>query len=149
MPPLYENDDIKNKVEAFAGAKVLEISRGGTAKHERSLAFKAVKEELMATFPEDTTEEDLALAKRTYEDLMYYTVRNMILDESRRLDGRKLDEVRPLIMETDILPSPHGSALFTRGETQSLTTATLGTKNDEMLIETAGTSEYKNLLPAL
>ncbi|PSK90098.1 polyribonucleotide nucleotidyltransferase [Taibaiella chishuiensis] len=139
----YENEEIKNKVEAFAGARVLEISRAGTGKHERSGAFKTLKEELMATFDEETPEEDIALAKRVYEDLMYYTVRNMILDESRRLDGRKLDEVRPLEMETDILPSPHGSALFTRGETQSLTTATLGTKNDEMLIETAGTSEYK------
>src|SRR5690606_12122810 len=57
------------------------------------------------------------------------------------LDGRKLDEVRPLIMETDLLPSPHGSALFTRGETQSLTTVTLGTKDDELLIETAGDSK--------
>lgn len=143
IAPLYENEEVKNKVEAFAAARVLEISRGGTAKHERSNAYKTVKEELMATFPEDTPEEDLALAKRVYEDLMYYTVRNMILDEGRRLDGRKLDEVRPLEMETDILPSPHGSALFTRGETQSLTTATLGTKDDEMLIETAGTSAYK------
>lgn len=143
IAPLYENEEVKNKVEAFAAARVLEISRGGTAKHERSSAYKAVKEELMATFPEDTPEEDLALAKRVYEDLMYYTVRNMILDEGRRLDGRKLDEVRPLEMETNILPSPHGSALFTRGETQSLTTATLGTKDDEMLIETAGTSEYR------
>ncbi len=143
IAPLYENEEVKNKVEAFAAARVLEISRGGTAKHERSNAYKAVKEELMASFPEDTPEEDLVLAKRMYEDLMYYTVRNMILDEGRRLDGRKLDEVRPLEMETNILPAPHGSALFTRGETQSLTTATLGTKDDEMLIETAGTSEYK------
>jgi polyribonucleotide nucleotidyltransferase len=144
IAPLYENETVKSKVEAFAAARMLEISRGGTAKHERSDLYKALKEELMATFGEETPEEDIALAKRLFEDMQYYTVRNMILDEGRRLDGRKLDEVRPLIMETDILPSPHGSALFTRGETQSLTTATLGTKDDEMLIETAGTSEYKN-----
>jgi polyribonucleotide nucleotidyltransferase len=139
----YSNEEVKNKVEAFAAARVLEISRGGTAKHERSDAYKTLKEELMATFDGETSDEDKAYAKAVYEDLMYYTVRNMILDEGRRLDGRKLDEVRPLEMETNILPSPHGSALFTRGETQSLTTATLGTKDDEMLIETAGTSDYK------
>jgi len=143
IAPLYENEEIKNKVEAFAAARMLEISRGGTAKHERGSLYKALKEELMATFDAETPEEDLALAKRLFEDLQYYTVRNMILDEGRRLDGRKLDEVRPLVMETDILPSPHGSALFTRGETQSLTTATLGTKDDELLVETAGTSEYR------
>ncbi len=139
----YENEEIKNKVEAFAGARVLEISRGGTGKHERSNAYKVVKEELMASFPEDTPDEDLALAKRVYEDLMFYTVRNMILDEGRRLDGRRLDEVRPLEMEVDYLPSPHGAALFTRGETQALSTVTLGTKDDEMLVETAGTSVYR------
>lgn len=139
----YANETIKNQVEAFAAARMLEISRGGTAKHERSDAYKLLKDELMATFTEETPVEDIAYAKSVFEDLQYHTVRNMILDEGRRLDGRKLDEVRQLEMETDILPSPHGSALFTRGETQSLTTATLGTKDDEMLIETAGTSEYK------
>jgi polyribonucleotide nucleotidyltransferase len=139
----YANETIKNQVEAFAAARMLDISRGGTAKHERSDAYKLLKDELMATFTEETPAEDIAYAKSVFEDLQYHTVRNMILDEGRRLDGRKLDEVRQLEMETDILPSPHGSALFTRGETQSLTTATLGTKDDEMLIETAGTSEYK------
>ncbi len=143
VPP-YENEAVKTQVEAFAAAKILDISRAGTSKHERSDAFKQLKEELMATFdPETTPEEDLGLAKNVFEDLLYHTVRNMILDESRRLDGRMLDEVRPLVMETNILPSPHGCALFTRGETQSLTTVTLGTKDDELLVETAGTSEYR------
>ncbi len=143
VPPPYTNEAVIKLVEEKAKERMLEISRGGTGKHERSDAFKVLAEELMAAFdPETTPEEDLALAKRHFEDLQYYTVRNMILDESRRLDGRKLNEVRPLIMETDLLPSPHGSALFTRGETQSLTTVTLGTQDDEMLIETAGTSNY-------
>jgi polyribonucleotide nucleotidyltransferase len=78
-----------------------------------------------------------------YEDLQYYTVRNMILDEGRRLDGRKTDEVRGLAMEVGYLPGPHGNALFTRGETQSLTTVTLGTKQDELLVESAATSDYQ------
>lgn len=141
-----ENEEIKAKVEAFAGAKMLEISRAGSAKHDRSAALKALKEELIASFGEEPVDTDIAFAKRYYDDLQYYTVRNMILDESRRLDGRNLDEVRGLYIETDYLPSPHGSALFTRGETQSLTTVTLGTKDDELLVETAGTSNYHNFL---
>lgn len=146
VAPFEENAEIKAKVEAFAGAKMLEISRAGSAKHDRSAALKTLKEELIATFGEEPEEADIAFAKRYYDDLQYYTVRNMILDESRRLDGRKLDEVRGLYIETDYLPSPHGSALFTRGETQSLTTVTLGTKDDELLVETAGTSNYHNFL---
>ena len=70
----------------------------------------------------------------------------MILNDSVRLDGRGLEEVRPLDMEVDILPSPHGSALFTRGETQSITTVTLGTPLDELLIESAATSEYSKFI---
>lgn len=141
-----ENADIKAKVESFAGPKMLEISRAGSAKHDRSAALKALKDELIASFGEEPEEADIVFAKRYYDDLQYYTVRNMILDESRRLDGRKLDEVRGLYIETDYLPSPHGSALFTRGETQSLTTITLGTKDDELLVETAGTSNYQKFL---
>src|SRR5690606_18952893 len=87
-----------------------------------------------------------SFAKKYLEDLQYYTVRNMILDEGRRLDGRGLEDVRPLTMEVDYLPSPHGSALFTRGETQSLTTVTLGTTQDELLQESAATSEYSKFI---
>src|SRR5690606_11612865 len=73
-------------------------------------------------------------------------VRNMILDDKVRLDGRALDEVRPLNMEIDVLPTPHGSALFTRGETQSLTTVTLGTPLDELLVESAAKSDYTKFI---
>lgn len=146
VAPFEENEEIKAKVEAFASAKMLEISRAGSAKHDRSASLKALKEELIASLGEEPEDAEIAFAKRYYDDLQYYTVRNMILDESRRLDGRKLDEVRGLYIETDYLPSPHGSALFTRGETQSLTTVTLGTKDDELLVETAGTSNYHNFL---
>ena len=86
------------------------------------------------------------LAKKYYDDLQYYVVRDMILDERVRLDGRGLEEVRPLDMEIDVLPTPHGSALFTRGETQSLTTVTLGTPLDELLVESAATSEYSKFI---
>ncbi|MFT4155470.1 polyribonucleotide nucleotidyltransferase [Parafilimonas sp.] len=141
-----QNEELKEKVIAFCKDRLYQVAAGGTAKHERSDAFKLIKDELLLSLPEDTTEEHLKLAKKYYEDLQWEVVRNMILDDRKRLDGRKLDEVRPLNMETDVLPSPHGSALFTRGETQSLTTVTLGTPLDELLIESAATSDYSKFI---
>ncbi|MBV9963884.1 MAG: polyribonucleotide nucleotidyltransferase [Parafilimonas sp.] len=140
------NEELKAKVEAFAKDRLYQVASGGTAKAERSEAFKLIKDEMLLSLPEDTTDDHIKLAKKYYEDLQWEVVRNMILDDRKRLDGRKLDEVRPLNMETDILPSPHGSALFTRGETQSLTTVTLGTPLDELLIESAATSDYSNFI---
>src|ERR1043165_2465102 len=81
-----------------------------------------------------------------FGDLQYYVVRDMILDEKVRLDGRGLEDIRPLDMVVDVLPSPHGAALFTRGETQSLTTVTLGTPLDELLVESAAKSEYSKFI---
>jgi polyribonucleotide nucleotidyltransferase len=146
VAPAEENEEVKAKVSAFAQERMLAISRGGTSKHERSEAYKVLKNELIASFGEEPIDTDIAFAKRYFDDMQYYTVRNMILDEGRRLDGRKLNEVRGLYIETNNLPSPHGSALFTRGETQSLTTVTLGTKDDELLVETAGTSDYQKFI---
>lgn len=125
---------------AFAKDRVYEISRKGSAKHERSDAYSALKDELIASLGEDITDLDKKLAKKYYEDLKWEVVRSMIIDDRFRLDGRKLDEVRPLAMEVDPLPTPHGSALFTRGETQSLTTVTFGTKLDDLLVESAAKS---------
>jgi len=147
-----QNEELKKKVEEFAAGRMLEISRSAAPKHERSAGYKKLSEELMthlaAGYPEEAgiPDEDAKLAKKYLEDLQYHTVRNMILDESRRLDGRGLEEVRPLTLETDVLPSPHGSALFTRGETQSLTTVTLGTTEDELLLENAATSVYSKFI---
>lgn len=151
--PAVQNEEVKQKVEAFAAARMLEISRGASAKHDRSDAYKQLFDELKAHLSFDKTEAeggfpeaDKPLVRKYFEDLQYYSVRNMILDEGRRLDGRKLDEVRPLAMEVDFLPSPHGAALFTRGETQSLTTVTLGTSEDELLVESAATSDYTKFI---
>lgn len=150
--PVAVDADLKARVDAFAGAKMLEISMSGSAKHDRSDAIKALVVELKAHLSEglepetQLAEEIWSEAKRHFEDLQYHTVRNMILDKGVRLDGRKTNEVRPLYMEIDALPSPHGSALFTRGETQSLTTVTLGAKDSELLIETAATSEYQKFI---
>ncbi len=86
------------------------------------------------------------LIKYYFDELQYNIVRDMILNDQKRLDGRGLEDIRPLTMEVDYLPSPHGSALFTRGETQSLTTVTLGTPLDELLIESAATSDYSKFI---
>jgi len=140
------NDEIRQKVDAFAKTKVYEISRAGSTKSQRSEAFDQLKDELVASFGEEPAEGDVKLAKKYYEDLKWEVVRSMILDDRIRLDGRKLDEVRALSMEVDLLPSPHGAALFRRGETQSLTTVTLGTPLNELLIETAATSDYSKFI---
>lgn len=141
-PKPAENEEIKAKVAAFAADKIKSIAKANTAKHERSDAFKALKSELVVSFGEEADDETLRLAKKYYEDLQWELVREMMLNDRIRLDGRKLDQVRQLAMEIDPLPTPHGSALFTRGETQSLSTVTLGTPLDELLIETAASSNY-------
>ena len=145
-PKPEQNEALKAVVTAFAGAKVTEIAKSGTAKHERSNAFKALKDELVASLGAEADDKTKKLAKKYYEDLQWELVRDMILDDRIRLDGRKLDEVRPLAMEIDPLPTPHGSALFTRGETQSLTTVTLGTPLDELMVESAAKSEYTKFI---
>lgn len=135
-----EDEALKAKVEAFAKDKVYQISRKGSSKHERSEAYNLLKDELMASLGEEATDLEKKLTKKYYEDLKWEVVRNMILEDRIRLDGRQLDQVRPLAMEVDPLPAPHGSSLFTRGETQSLTTVTFGTALDDLLIESAAKS---------
>ena len=142
-PP--SDEAIQEKVNAYAN-KVYEISKGASSKADRSLAYDQLKKEVVASLGEEATPEQIKLAKKYFEDLKWDVVRNMILDDKIRLDGRALDQVRPLNMEVDVLPSPHGSALFTRGETQSLTTITFGTPLDELLIESAAKSEYNKFI---
>jgi polyribonucleotide nucleotidyltransferase len=139
-------EELQEKVNAFAKDKVYQISRAGSSKNERSSAYDQAKQELIASLGEELTDADKKLVKKYYEDLKWEVVRNMIIDERVRLDGRALDQVRPLEMETDPLPTPHGSALFTRGETQSLTTVTLGTPLDELLVESAAKSDYTKFI---
>ncbi|MBS1935356.1 MAG: polyribonucleotide nucleotidyltransferase, partial [Bacteroidetes bacterium] len=135
-----QNEELQKKVTAFAKDKIYEISRKGSSKNERSDAYSLLKDELIASLGEEATDSDKKLAKKYYADLQWEVVRNMILDDRIRLDGRSLDQVRPLAMEIDPLPTPHGSSLFTRGETQSLTTVTFGTPLDELLVESAAKS---------
>jgi polyribonucleotide nucleotidyltransferase len=141
-----QDEELKQKVIAFSKDRMYQVAKSGTGKHERGEAFKTLKEELVASLGEEADETKQNLAKKYFEDLQWEVVRNMILDDRIRLDGRALDEVRPLSMEVDPLPTPHGSAIFTRGETQSLTTVTLGTPLDELLIESAAKSDYSKFI---
>ncbi len=115
-----------------------------TSKHKRSELFGAIVDEYLASLPEDTT-VNKDLVKKYYKDIQKSACRNLVLNEKVRLDGRKTNEIRPIWSEVDYLPSAHGSSIFTRGETQSLSTVTLGTKLDEQMIDGAmfdGTNKF-------
>ncbi|MEO6134314.1 MAG: polyribonucleotide nucleotidyltransferase [Ginsengibacter sp.] len=142
----YRNEELDEKVIAFAKDKMLAIASANTEKHDRKDSFDNLAKELKEHLGEELPDEDKALIKHYFDELQYNVVRDMMLDTSIRLDGRGLEEIRPLTMEVSFLPSPHGSALFTRGETQSLTTVTLGTPLDELLVESAATSNYSKFI---
>lgn len=130
--------ELKERMQAELYQKAYAVARSIIKnKHERGEAFDKVVAEFTETLSEEERAEKAPLIKRYYHDIEKEAVRNMILDEKIRLDGRKLDEIRPIWSEVDYLPSAHGSAIFTRGETQSLTTVTLGTKLDEQVIDGA------------
>lgn len=131
------SQEIKDKVYTAFKEKVYQVAKSGAGKTERKLGFSAIKEELKVLVTDWENEADVKLAKKYYSELEYDVIRNLILDEGIRLDGRKTDEVRSIWAEIDYLPSAHGSAVFTRGETQSLTTVTLGTKLDELMLDKA------------
>lgn len=137
--------ELKERMHKELYDKVYAVAKQGNAnKAVRGESFKAIKKAFIESLPEDHT-EDLKLISKYYHDIEKEAVRNMVLDERVRLDNRKLDEIRPIWSEVDYLPSAHGSAIFTRGETQSLTTATLGTKLDEQMIDSAmvsGTNKF-------
>ena len=132
-----ENDEeLRAQVHEACYAKAYAVAASGNNdKHGRSEAFEAVREEFKAQFTEEELEEKGALIDRYYHDVEKEAMRRCILDEGKRLDGRKTTEIRPIWCEVGYLPGPHGSAVFTRGETQSLTSVTLGTKRDEKIID--------------
>jgi polyribonucleotide nucleotidyltransferase len=135
----HENNDeaLREKIQKETYDKVYAVARKCQAdKHKRHEDFQAVKEEFLAQYSEEELAElNMTLVGRYYHDVEKEAVRNLILNEGLRLDGRKTTEIRPIWSEVDYLPSAHGSAIFTRGETQSLTTVTLGTKLDNKLID--------------
>ena len=142
----YRNEELNEKIISFANDKMLAIASKASAKNERQEAFEGLLNETKEYLGEEMPDEDKLLIKFYFGELQYHVVRDMILSTNKRLDGRGLEDIRPLTMETNYLPSPHGSALFTRGETQSLTTVTLGTPLDELLVESAASSDYSKFI---
>lgn len=134
-----ENDeDLKKDIWAKTYDKVYALATAcNTDKHSRVDNFEAVKAEYVATLEEEVAETKKPLIDKYYHAVEKEAMRRSILDEGKRLDGRKTTEIRPIWSEIDYLPGPHGSAVFTRGETQSLTTVTLGTKQDEKIVDEA------------
>ena len=132
------NEELKKRVWDATYAGAFEVAgRELTNKAERSEAFKAVYTAFAATMTEEELAQWGSLAKVYYHEVEYHAMRNQILENGKRLDGRSTTEIRPIWCETDVLPGPHGCALFTRGETQSFTTVTLGTALDSNRIDAA------------
>ena len=126
------DEELRQTIIAELYDKAYAIATSGTMKHEREDMFNALEAEFAARYTEEELVEKAPLIhKYFHDDVQKKAMRNMILDEGKRLDGRRTDEIRPIWCETDYLPCAHGSAVFTRGETQSLATVTLGTKLDE------------------
>ncbi len=130
-----EDEDFSKKIHEMAYDKVYAIAKAGSSKHERTEAFSEIKEEIKASFSEEETEEYGDLISKYYHKAEKNAVRDLTLNEGLRLDGRKTDEIRPIWCEIDYLPSTHGSAIFTRGETQALATVTLGTSREANKID--------------
>lgn len=134
-PAEEQDEELRERMQRELYDKIYKVATAGTDKHARGDAFEAIVEEFKAQFTEEELEEKGMIIDRYYHDMEKAAMRRMILDEGKRLDGRRTDEIRPIWIETDCLPGPHGSAIFTRGETQSLSTVTLGTKSDEKLVD--------------
>ena len=141
----HSNEDLKKAIYAATYEQVYAIAGSASAKDERSVKFKEVRDAYIATLGEidDITK---SLAKKYYHDVEYDAIRNLVLDEGKRLDGRTTTQIRPIWSEIGYLPAAHGSAVFTRGETQSLTSVTLGAKDDEQMIDGAFINGYSKFL---
>jgi polyribonucleotide nucleotidyltransferase len=141
----HSNEDLKKAIYEATYQQVYDIASSASAKDERSAKFKEVRDAYIATLGEidDITK---SLAKKYYHDVEYDAIRNLVLDEGKRLDGRHTKQIRPIWSEISYLPSAHGSAVFTRGETQALTTVTLGAKDDEQMIDGAFINGYQKFL---
>jgi polyribonucleotide nucleotidyltransferase len=130
-----EDEELAKKIHDLAYDKVYAVAKAGSAKHERSASFQEIKEEIKATFSEEELQDFGGLVSKYYSKAEKAAIRDLTLNEGLRLDGRKTDEIRPIWCEVDYLPSTHGSAIFTRGETQALATVTLGTSREANKID--------------
>jgi len=130
-----ENEALEKQIHQAAYDKCYAIAKKGTGKAERSLAFSELKEEIKSTFSEEELEELNDLIGKYFSKAQKEAVRELVLSEGVRLDGRKTDEIRSIWCEVDYLPSTHGSSIFSRGETQALATVTLGTSREANQID--------------
>jgi len=141
LPEIPENEPLKNRIESLISQPLYDMARSASDKHTRREFAENLKEQTLTTVKEEFGDEFwgewAATADRYFEKIKKHIIRDVILSDGKRLDGRKSDEVRPIWCEVDYLPSSHGSAVFNRGETQSLTSLTLGTKQDQVLIDNA------------
>ena len=132
------NPALESQIKAFAYDRIYAVAKSALGKDERSVAFKAIRKEFEATVAEQMSDSSYVyLLKKYYHDIEKEAIRAMILNDAIRLDGRTNKQIRPIWSEVGYLPSAHGSAVFTRGETQSLTSVTLGAKTDEQMIDGA------------
>ena len=140
------NEELRAELWKNYYEKYLAVAKlANPKKDERKAGFKAIVDEYIASLPEDHL-VNLSLAKVYLHDIEKEAARQLVLQERYRLDGRKLNEIRQITCEVDYLPTPHGSAVFTRGETQSLTTVTLGTKMDEQIVDQPMTQGYNKFM---
>lgn len=141
LPEIPENEPLKNRINDLCSAELYALARNPSDKATRRTRTEELKEQAMATILEEFGEEFMtewsATADRYFDKLKKHVIRDVVLTDGLRLDGRKTSDIRPIWCEVDYLPSAHGSAIFTRGETQSLTSLTLGTKQDMVLIDNA------------
>jgi polyribonucleotide nucleotidyltransferase len=142
----HSDEELKKKVYEATYEQVYAVASSASAKDERTNKFKEILEAFVATLGEEVEGITKSLAKKYFHDVQYDAIRNLVLDEGKRLDGRSTTEIRPIWSEVGYLPSAHGSAIFTRGETQSLTTVTLGAKDDEQLIDGAFFNGYQKFI---
>ena len=147
------DEELREAVKAACYQKAYDVTKQALEKHARFEAFEAIREDFKLQYAEahselsdDELAEKNALVDRYYHDVEKEAMRRCILDEGTRLDGRKTDEIRPIWCEVSPLPMPHGSAIFTRGETQSLSTTTLGTKLDEKMVDNVLDKSYMRFL---
>ena len=148
------DEDLRKQMNDELYQPVYDVTKQALAKQERHDAFDKIVTDFLERYDAENTEkltaeeleEKHALAARYYDDVLRDAMRRCILDEGKRLDGRKTDEIRPIWCEVNSLPMPHGSAIFTRGETQSLSTCTLGTKLDEKMVDDVLDKSYMRFL---
>ena len=150
LPEVEVNEGLKSRIIAVATEGILEVAKGALDKKARKKGFKvayeAAEAKMMEEYGEEAWAENATDFKKYYNKIQKETIREMVMSEEVRLDGRKFNEVRDIWTEVDYLPAAHGSAIFTRGETQAIMSLTLGTKKDNMMVDTALLNGYENFI---